>query len=293
MLYKTIRSLWSRINVFFSSNEEQPRFFFFFRVMIVIVALFELFSIAADLDLFFGSNPKLAPKELFYLQSSYFDYLHPVYEYLETTGFVEYVTPEILIAYVIVLIFLLLGLFTRPMALLALILQLFIYKSFTSLNYGYDNFMTMSLFYCFLFPVGKSHSLDNLLLKKERKINFNYKAILQLHLTIAYFFSGLAKALAKGWWNGESVWTAIASVDNNFYSIPAIILVFLGISTVLLELLHPILVWFKRTRKYTLIAIISMHIGIAITMDLFAFSAIMIVWNLSAFGNMTLKTKKS
>ncbi|WP_123803361.1 HTTM domain-containing protein [Flavivirga aquatica] len=246
---------------------------------------------STDLDLFFSENPKLFPQQLFYIQSPYFKYLQPIYNYLGEAGLTDFINPGILIMYGVTLLFVILGLFTRPMAILSLILQLFIYKSFAKLNYGFDNFMTMSLFYCVLFPIGKSYSLDTVLFKINEKIDFNYRRILQIHLMIAYFFSGIAKATDLGWWNGKSIWKAIASVDNEFYSTPSIILVLLGISTVLLEFLYPFLVWFKPTRKYTLFAIVSMHIGIAITMDLFAFSAIMIIWNLSAFGEINLNTK--
>jgi hypothetical protein len=49
---------------------------------------------------------------------------------------------------------------------------------------------------------------------------------------------------------------------------------------------------FKKTRKFALPAIILMHSSIAIFMGLYAFSAIMIVWNLAAFGNLETTSKK-
>jgi cytochrome c biogenesis protein CcdA len=94
-----------------------------------------------------------------------------------------------------------------------------------------------------------------------------------------------------GWWNGSSVWSAIATVDNKYYSIPSAILMIVGISTVLIEFLYPFLIIFSATRKYALIAIIIMHTGIAIVMGLHTFSAIMIMWNLAAFGNLAIKNK--
>src|SRR5437762_14164315 len=33
--------------------------------------------------------------------------------------------------------------------------------------------------------------------------------VLQLHLCVIYFFSGLTKLLGSGWWNGESLWRAL------------------------------------------------------------------------------------
>lgn len=291
MLYKKAYFLYNKLENLFEKDRNEDSFLIFFRVMISLIALIEIISLTADLPLFFSSTDTLIPQELMYLQSVAFKYLYPFYEFIEaaslTTSFYKTAVP----LYILTLLFLLLGLFTRYAAFIALVLQLLIFRSFSHFNYGYDYFLTMSLFYCFVFPVGKYFSVDSKLFKGKKGMNFNYRRVLQLHLAIAYFFSGIAKALDIGWWNGNSVWKALASVDNTFYSLPPLLLTVAGIGTVLIELLYPFLVFKKITRKYAVTSIILMHASIAIMMELYAFSAMMIVWNIAAYGNLILKKK--
>lgn len=123
-------------------------------------------------------------------------------------------------------------------------------------------------------------------------MNFNYRLVLQLHLSIAYFYGGLAKILDPGWRDGNSVWKAMVSVENDYYLIPPEIFIVIGVGTVSLEMLYPVLVYFKKTRPLALFGAISMHIGIAIFMNLYAFSMIMIVWNICAFADLNFEDQK-
>lgn len=273
----------------FNSLYDEKNFLFFFRVSISLIALIEIGSLAVDFHYFFGTSGTIIPQELMYLQTSDFKYLHSLYQFLRAEGLTEYFYSGAVYIYVISLIFLLFGLFTRYTAIVVLIFQLIIYRSFSHFNYGYDNFLTMSLFYCVVFPVGKYYSIDSKLFSRATEIRFNYQRVIQIHLMIAYFFSGIAKALDSGWWNGNSVWRALASLDNSYYSIPSILLIIVGIGTVLLEFLYPFLMYFRISRKYALLGILLMHTCIAVMMGLYAFSAIMIVWNIAAFGDVFKK----
>ena len=288
MLLNKACTPFRKIEFIFKTSLPKKEFLVFFRVAIAFIALIEFTSLLPDITLFFSSSSTLIPQELMYLQSSYFKYLQPVYQFLDTYNLLSYFIAGATVAYVLSLFLLLIGFCTRYSAIVALFLQLFIYKSFANFNYGYDYFMTMSLFYCVLFPVGKYFSIDRRFFKLWRgeSMNINYQRILQIHLCIAYFFSGIAKGLDAGWWNGNSMWKALASIDNSYYAIPSIILIVVGIGTVLLEFLYPFFMIYRKTRFYALIAIILMHLGIAIMMDLFAFSALMITWNIAAFGNL-------
>jgi hypothetical protein len=254
--------------------------------MVSFIAIIEFASLAKDLTVLFYPTQTILPQELIILQSGYFRYLYPFYQFLKDQQLIEYFYSGAIYSYVIALFFLLSGLFTRYAAFAALILQLIIFKSFSPFNYGYDNFLTMSLFYCVIFPVGRYYSLDFLIFKFKYKIQLNYQRVIQIHLAIAYLFSGVAKALDSGWWDGNSVWKAIVSVDNSYYTLSPLILILAGIGTVLLELSYPVLMYFRKSRSYALIAVILMHSSIAIFMGLYAFSAIMIVWNIAAFGNL-------
>jgi len=276
------RSKWLGL---FASVYDEKNFLFFFRTAVCLVALIELGSLATDLRLFFAPSGTIIPQELMYLQTGDFKYLNRFYSFLLQTGLVDLFYSSAPYLYALSLLFLLFGLFTRYAAVVALMLQLLMYQSFSHFNYGYDNFMTMSLFYCIVFPVGKHHSVDRRLFPRRLETAFNYQRVVQIHLATAYFFSGIAKGLDPGWWNGDSVCRALASLDNAYYLTPAVLLVLVGIGAVLLEFLYPFLVYFRKTRKYAVAGIVLMHAGIAVMMDLYAFSAIMIVWNVAAFGD--------
>ena len=86
---------------------------------------------------------------------------------------------------------------------------------------------------------------------------------------------------------------AVSFINNSFYSFSPALLLIVGIGTVFLEFSYPFFVYRKNTRKYTIAAIILMHASIAVMMDLYAFSALMIVWNVAAFGNLTAANRTS
>ncbi|MEO1033806.1 MAG: hypothetical protein AAFX55_20655 [Bacteroidota bacterium] len=293
MWFKKVHFQYNRLENIFVRDGGEISFLVFFRMGIALIALIELASLYMDLPSFFSLSETLIPQELMYLQFGDFMYLHSFYEFLETHGLTGIFYKLSVPTYIIALVCLFLGLFTRYVAGIALILQLIIFRSFGPFNYGYDFFLTMSLFYCLVFPVGHYFSLDAKIFKRSKDVSFNYRRVLQIHLAIAYFFSGIAKGLDVGWWNGNSVWKAITSVDNSFYSFYPVLLTIVGIGTVLLEFSYPFLVYKKGTRKYVITAIILMHASIAMMMGLYAFSAMMIVWNVAAFGNITMMNKTS
>jgi hypothetical protein len=113
--------------------------------------------------------------------------------------------------------------------------------------------------------------------------------VLQLHLCVIYFFSGLTKCLGSGWWNGSNVWRALIRPPFNVidpeilvrwkYLFPVV-----GIFVCLLEIGYPFFIWNSKTRKIWLIGICSMHVGIGLTMGMYLFAFVMIVLNLAAFG---------
>lgn len=264
---------------------KDPTYLPFFRITIGLVAIVDFITMGGDFKLFFSEESTILPQELSYLFTEYFGILNSFYQYLESIGLITSFYNNIGWIYIVILVCLILGLFTRFTALLAIILQLIIFKSFALFNFGYDHFLTISLFYCFIFPVGKFLSLDNKIFKREAKLkyNFNYQNMLRIHLSIVYFFAGIAKIVSVTWWNGEAVWRSISSIYDNLFQIPPAILATVGIITVLMEISYPFIMLHKKARKVLLMMIISMHLGIAFMLQLPMFAAIMIVWNLTAY----------
>jgi len=188
--------------------------------------------------------------------------------------------------------FLVAGLFCRSAAIVAWLLHLSAAKSGEYLAYGMDNFLTIGLFYLMIAPLPDRFALDRKLWRarpRDPEIVGFFRRVLQLHLCVIYFFSGITKCLGGGWWTGDSMWRALTRPPFDLIANQTLIhwkpvLLALGIAVCLLELTFPILIWPKRTRLFCLAAIIGMHIGIGVTMGLHLFSLIMIVLDLAAFG---------
>lgn len=148
--------------------------------------------------------------------------------------------------------------------------------------YGADYFVIFLLYYNILLSIFRN--------KKNARVNLIL--ILQLHLCVVYFFAGLGKMVGHNWWDGNALWSVINVYGVEFIRAKAeMVLEFsfalkiLSIGTFMLELLYPILIFFKRTRKITLLAVLSLHLGIAIIIGLYTFSLVMITMNLIAFGH--------
>lgn len=187
---------------------------------------------------------------------------------------------------------LVIGLACRLSAILAWFFHLCAAKSGGFVSYGMDNFMTIGLFYLMLSPLPDRFSLDwrlrDLRPKDPQLLGF-WRRVLQLHLCIIYFFSGLTKCLGKGWWDGSSVWRALIRPPFNVIN-PDILATWkylfplAGILICLLEFGYPFFIWSTRTRKLWLFGVCTMHGVIAVAMGMYLFSLVMIVLNLAAFG---------
>ncbi|HTG28780.1 MAG TPA: HTTM domain-containing protein [Methylomirabilota bacterium] len=187
---------------------------------------------------------------------------------------------------------LIVGLASRLSAILAWFFHLCVAKSGGFVSYGVDNFMTIGLFYLMLSPLPDRYSLDwrvrELQPKNPQLLGF-WRRVLQLHLCVIYFFSGLTKSLGTGWWDGSSVWRALIRPPFNVID-PEILVRWnylfpvAGIFVCILELGYSFFIWNDKTRKIWLICICGMHFAIGVTMGMYLFALIMIVLNVAAFG---------
>ena len=147
--------------------------------------------------------------------------------------------------------FLLVGLFSRPAAIVAWFLYLCSVKSGELFSYGVDNFTTIGLFYVLVAPLPDPFALDRKLRKKRaidpERMGF-HRRVLQLHLCVVYFFGGIAKCFGADWWNGNSIWRALTRPPFDLIA-PAFLLRFeyllpaVGIAVCLLETSYPVFIW--------------------------------------------------
>jgi hypothetical protein len=187
---------------------------------------------------------------------------------------------------------LLIGIFSRGAAIVSWFFYLCASKSGGLAAYGVDNFTTVGLFYLMLPPLPDRFALDWQWRKRQsqdrHRLGF-FRRLLQLHLCLIYFFSGLTKALGRDWWNGINLWRALTRPPFDLISADILVrfkhfLPIAGIAVFALELGYPFFIWLRQMRRPWLVAVLIMHLGIGITMGMYLFASVMIVLNLAAFG---------
>jgi Vitamin K-dependent gamma-carboxylase len=261
------------------------------------VTLYTLFLRSDWYYLFASSGKGLVGRELGEAISSFDSPLIPKFSWLIAVGHHLNVSEEtvLTVAWVSLLSagsLLLLGLLSRPAAIVAWFVHLCAAKSGGLLAYGADNFMTTALFYLMLSPLPDRYSFDHWVtktkLKNPQALGF-WRRVLQVHLCFVYLIGGLAKLLGNGWWDGSNLWRSLIRPPFNLVSADLLIhfkyiLPLLGIAICLLEVSYPVFIWLRSTRRIWLACILAMHAAIGLTMGLYLFALIMIVMNLAAFG---------
>lgn len=157
--------------------------------------------------------------------------------------------------------------------------------------YGVDAFAHIFLFYCIWMPTGHAWSLDQRSGRATGEPTVLARVavrVLQLHLCIVYFATGIHKAMGADWWDGTSIWRALNLREMVLFDFTWIaylpgLAVLLGLGTLAIEVGYAFLVWPKKTRKWMVLATISLHLGIGLMMGLISFSALMIVFTTAAF----------
>jgi hypothetical protein len=195
------------------------------------------------------------------------------------------------LAYVAGLGCLLIGWQTRTAAVVAWLTHLALNTTGNVSIYGVDQFANIALFYCVLMPVGQAASLDRHLGRTsgapsaEARLSLR---VLQLHLCIVYFATGIEKASGTQWWTGEAIWRALMWPDLGQLDIswlPQVpwLAALACWGTLLVEVGYALLVWPPQTRKAWVLATVGLHVGIGVAMGLVSFAAVMIVLNVAAF----------
>ncbi|MCB0347302.1 MAG: hypothetical protein KDD37_00630 [Bdellovibrionales bacterium] len=112
-------------------------------------------------------------------------------------------------------------------------------------------------------------------------LNSTMFRLIQIQLCIIYAYSGLDKAKGVTWWRGDAIWyalgnTQITSIDFSFLAHAPSILTLLAVITVLWETYFPILIWVPQIKKYVIYIGVFLHLGIAVMMNLYEFSFVML-----------------
>jgi hypothetical protein len=291
---KNTAALYKRVEDFFFENKGNGEFLAFFRISVGILTLLHFLSTLRDFDRFFSSK-SIVPQDIMAIFHP--DWLLTFSKITAFFGSIGVAEATVIIGtktlFITLCVSIIIGFYSRMSAFALLLLQISLIKGSSFFIYGVDFFTSMSLFYLILLPSDAYFSLLHAIFRnKAQEIHFMpIKRMFQIHLSIAYFFSGFDKLLGYNWRNGESIWKAIhlpyANRDFNFefswMADHSYILIILGWSTIIIEMLYPVFVWIPKTQKTWVMLTISMHLGIALVLNLYYFSAIMIIWNLTNF----------
>ena len=262
----------------------------FFRIAISAFALIQLFVLLPDWMWLYGPEGLLPWQISEALNTNNTPSLLFISEHLHiSSSAIVYIVTGV---YFLSLTGLLIGFKTRVMGILAWFMHIILNTTGHFTAYGVETFLHIALFYCAVLPVGCCMSIDAY--KKSNQIPSYLITLsvrlIQLHLCIMYVACGIEKSLGAQWWNGEAIWIALQQdqfhqVNTGWMAQVPLIPKLLGWHTLFIETLYPFAIFFKRTKKFWLIGIIGMHAFIAIFLGLQLFGGLMILLNLTVFGN--------
>lgn len=199
---------------------------------------------------------------------------------------------------------LMIGLFSRTMAIAAFLLAVsYAHRVSPGAFFGLDKTNCMLALYLMLGPCGARYSVDSLrrarrgvstVVPPSTSANLAIR-LLQIHLCIVYFFSGLAKYTGENWHAGTAVWWALAnyeyqSIDMTWLASHPVLIALASHVTVFWELTYGALVWNRFTRPLVLWMAVFIHGGIALFMGMITFGVAMIIANLSFLSPETVRT---
>lgn len=278
---------------FINTRNTTPDFIPFFRITVGFILLFHFIAILGDFQLLYGMS-SVIPTDIqtIYLNKHVilFDEIITLLNNITSSENISIFIFKSL--YILFCLLIILGFYSRIFSFLLLILQVSLVKSSYYYSYGVDFFSSMSLLYLMILPSDEYFSIRTRFCNFSKKSNYLFvKTTFQIHLAIAYFVSGIEKLSGYNWRNGESIWKAIHlpnfgnDFNLNFDSLGKypLIIALIGWSTIIIELMYPLFISLKKTRLIWLYLTISLHLGIAIVLNLYFFSAIMITWNITNF----------
>jgi hypothetical protein len=203
----------------------------------------------------------------------------------------------------VVFFLLMIGLFSRTMALLGYLFAVSYANRITPGAYfGLDKINCMLVMYLMLGPCGARYSIDRLWrlrrgapseVPPSTSANLAIRLI-QIHMCVIYFFSGLGKLQGIMWWSGDAVWYSVANLEYQTLDMTWMVrhqwLVNLMTHvTVFWELSYAALVWPRLTRPWVLSLAVLIHGGIVVALGMPTFGLVMLIGNLAFVSPQTVR----
>ena len=190
--------------------------------------------------------------------------------------------------FIIILFLMAIGLANRFVSLVAFVLHLVFLQRNPSIVFGADVIVSFWLFYLIFANAYKQiqwahyflHRRKGLISDRAEKgdwLNTMALRFGQIQLCVMYMFSGMEKLKNQAWWDGTAVWEALAFydlalVDFSFLLSYPVLSVGLTVFIVLFEIYFPVLVWTSKLRNLCLLAGLALHLGMALSLNLWFFS---------------------
>jgi hypothetical protein len=199
------------------------------------------------------------------------------------------------IAALIVFLLLTIGLFSRIMAVLALLATIAYSNRVTpGAFFGLDTINSLLAMYLIIGPSGARYSVDRLWRMRrggpaepEPSVTANIGIrLIQLHMCVIYLFSGIGKIRGDAWWEGWATWVALANTEYQTWDLTVLgeypsIINLMTVTTVFWELSYAALIWPRLTRPWMLLLAVFIHAGIIFALGMPTFGIAMLIGNLA------------
>jgi hypothetical protein len=207
------------------------------------------------------------------------------------------------IAALIAFFLLTIGLFSRTMAVLALLATISYSNRITPGAYfGLDTINSMLAMYLVVGPCGARYSVDRLWRMRRggpadpppsTAANIGIRLI-QFHMCVVYLFSGIGKLRGDAWWGGWASWVALANTEYQTWDLTALgnypfIINLITVVTVFWELGYCALIWPRLTRPWMLLMAVFVHAGIIFALGMPTFGIAMLIGNLAFVSPATVQ----
>lgn len=153
---------------------------------------------------------------------------------------------------------------------------------------GEDSVFRLVGFFLILMPSGRAWSIDRLLFHRSPNTCPLVPAwplrLLQLQMMVIFVAAALYKMGGTAWLDGTA-FSYVGRLDDLFgrFLVPSFVFeipIFVRLitwSVIVIELIAPLFLWFRETRRWALLAILLFHLGNEYTMALFLFHWIMLL----------------
>jgi hypothetical protein len=195
-----------------------------------------------------------------------------------------------------------LGLFSRPASVVAWAGHVSFIDRGYMVGFGLDAIVAMLSLYLMFGPSGQALSLDRVIARSRAAARPTRRSarsdrqrefvtanvvirLIQVHMGIVYLAAGLAKLQGSSWWDGTAVYLTMMSHDLGRLDMRWLATydwLWQAVSsagtwfTIAVEVGFAFLVWHRPLRPLVLGAALLLHVGIGLSMGLWAFSAAML-----------------